>query len=137
MHDVSFGVIPLRRLGGKWQVMMVQLHAGHWGFPKGHPNPGEIPVDCAERELREETGLRVVHWLDWPPESESYVFTHERRLIHKTVTYFAAEVKGELVSDPEELADARWVEIGQSEALATFEGLRGICRGVVDRLRDA
>lgn len=29
---------------------------GLWGFPAGHINPGELPEDCALRELKEEIG---------------------------------------------------------------------------------
>ena len=32
---------------------------GKWSFPKGHPNLNERPIDCAHRELFEETGLRA------------------------------------------------------------------------------
>lgn len=30
-----------------------------WGLPKGHPEPGEAPIDTARREVEEETGLKV------------------------------------------------------------------------------
>lgn len=32
---------------------------GHWVAPGGKLEPGESPVECAVRELREETGLRA------------------------------------------------------------------------------
>ena len=31
-------------------------HPGIWGPPGGHADPGELMIDCARRELREETG---------------------------------------------------------------------------------
>lgn len=37
------------------------LGRGTWGFPGGHVEPGEDPVDCAKRELLEETGLDLLH----------------------------------------------------------------------------
>jgi 8-oxo-dGTP pyrophosphatase MutT (NUDIX family) len=40
--------------------------AGMWVPPGGHRDPGESPLDCARRELYEETGYRCdgLHWLD-------------------------------------------------------------------------
>lgn len=33
--------------------------AGSWSFPGGHIDPGENIVDCAKREILEETGLEI------------------------------------------------------------------------------
>ena len=45
----------------KGQVILVQRskqpRKGAWGFPGGHVEPGETPVEAAVRELREETGV--------------------------------------------------------------------------------
>lgn len=30
-----------------------------WSFPKGHPNKGETPFQCAARETYEETGIQI------------------------------------------------------------------------------
>ena len=32
-------------------------HADRWDFPKGHVDPGESDMECALRELEEETGI--------------------------------------------------------------------------------
>jgi bis(5'-nucleosidyl)-tetraphosphatase len=58
----SYGFIPLiQAASAELQVLLIQ-HASDasWGWPKGHADPGEAPLETAVRELREETGLQVI-----------------------------------------------------------------------------
>jgi 8-oxo-dGTP pyrophosphatase MutT (NUDIX family) len=36
---------------------LLMRHADRWDLPKGHVDPGESEMQCAFRELREETGI--------------------------------------------------------------------------------
>jgi 8-oxo-dGTP pyrophosphatase MutT (NUDIX family) len=81
---------------------------GTWSFPGGKPNPGESPVGCALRELREETGLlatrgRVLgETLDGFPES---------RLVFRTQFLLAEDAVGEpQPCEPEKTSEWRWFE---------------------------
>lgn len=43
------------------KILLTQSYNKFWGIPKGHVEPFDVSVkECAERELREETGLEVV-----------------------------------------------------------------------------
>ncbi|MDP1835905.1 MAG: NUDIX domain-containing protein [Chlamydiales bacterium] len=132
--DTSYGVIPLRRQGDQWQVLLIQHGAGHWSFPKGHIDEGEAPIDCAIRELFEETQLSVVRFLLDRKFMESYMFSHEGTLISKTVVYYAAEVTGEAVFQPEELQDCRWLSLSEARELITFPAARKVLDDLVDLL---
>lgn len=41
------------------QVLLVQSRGNLWGFPKGTIKNMESPIDCAIREVKEETGLHI------------------------------------------------------------------------------
>lgn len=120
-NDYSFGITPLRRLEGRWEVLIVKHRLGnHYGFPKGHPNPGETAKNCAIRELLEETGLSITRMLSNTPFWESYQFFVQGEKIVKTVAYFPAEVTGTLVLQEVEIAAAKWVLLEEAASYLTF-----------------
>lgn len=41
------------------RVLLCRNHRGEWELPGGRPHPGEPFPSCLEREVREETGLRI------------------------------------------------------------------------------
>ncbi|MBL4898370.1 MAG: NUDIX domain-containing protein [Colwellia sp.] len=41
------------------KILLVQSHGKFWGVPKGTKNEGEEDIECAIREVREETGLEL------------------------------------------------------------------------------
>ncbi|MEX2173180.1 MAG: NUDIX domain-containing protein [Pirellulaceae bacterium] len=56
MPDVrSCGVLIVR--GSPVREFLLMRHADRWDLPKGHVDPGETDLECALRELREETGI--------------------------------------------------------------------------------
>ena len=54
--SLSAGVVPIRRVGGGWKVLVLRCYR-NWDFPKGRVEEGEAPIDAAKREATEETGL--------------------------------------------------------------------------------
>lgn len=128
MHktEISYGIIPLRKLNGKRQVLLVKHGKGHWSFPKGHPETGETPQETAVRECEEETSLHIVSFLNIPPHEERYFFRRGSQLIDKRVTYFAAEVSGEVAVQAEEITDFKWLSLEEAEKWITFSEARAL-----------
>lgn len=129
-HEHSFGIIPLKKSGDAWNILLVQLHAGHWGFPKGHPNPGETPLETAQRELFEETGLTVSKQLTDQTAEEVYFFKVQGDLIHKKVTYYIAQVEGHVKIMPDEIKAVKWVSLSEAANHVTFDQAKKICQRV-------
>jgi 8-oxo-dGTP pyrophosphatase MutT (NUDIX family) len=51
----SCGFLIVR--GNPVREFLLMRHADRWDLPKGHVDPGESEMECALRELHEETGI--------------------------------------------------------------------------------
>ncbi len=121
MHiDETFGIIPLRKVTAQWEVYLIQHRTLYWGFPKGHPEPGETPHATAVRELKEETGLTLVRFLLGETLLEEFFFEKAGRKILKKVYYFLAEVTGQAqIIDEKEIVSGTWVPVARVSSIMT------------------
>ena len=131
----SFGVIPLALHERMWKVLLILHQQGnHWSFPKGRRVEGEEPIESALRELKEETNLDVVEFLQKTPLLERYSFRRDAVSIQKTVHYYPAIVTGELALQEEEIRDACWMTLEQALKQLTFPESRTLCSYVMRQL---
>ena len=134
--DTSYGIIPLRKREGVWEIFLVQLHQGHWGFPKGHADfVEESPQQAASRELLEETGLVIRNYISEIPLLETYTFIFQKEKIKKTVYYFLAEVYGEICLQSQEIANGQWVLASSAHEVLTFAEGRRVLSNAIEILQ--
>jgi 8-oxo-dGTP pyrophosphatase MutT (NUDIX family) len=97
-----YGVILV---SSRERILLVRgRKTGKWSFPKGHRELRESAYECALRELREETGIRLIHAPIIGPcrlsAGSYYVF-------HSPCEYIAHPL------DYTEVADARWFTLNE------------------------
>lgn len=92
---------------------------GHWGFPKGHVEPGENEYQTAAREIFEETGLSVVFYGNVRKVS-SYSPSDG---VEKDAVYFLATPKNgcDITLQQSEIAEFKWCTFEEAEKLLTFD----------------
>jgi bis(5'-nucleosidyl)-tetraphosphatase len=135
VKDQSFGIIPIQIYLGEVQFLLVQHHAGHWAFPKGHAENGETDIQTAMRELHEETGISEVQLLDGICLTENYLFKRSTQTIAKTVRYFIGMVKQRDVRiQVAEIKAYKWVNFEKALGLITFVESRRIITEAHDYL---
>lgn len=65
-EPTSGGVIFRRNpKDGLVEILLIQDAKDRWTIPKGHIEEGETARDTAEREIREETGIKNMKILGW------------------------------------------------------------------------
>ena len=92
--------------------------AGRWSLPGGRIEPGESDEQAVVREIREETGLRVI--------CGALVGSVERPGLRGAVVDirdYAATVAGGTLAAGDDAADARWVSPADLAALRLTSGL--------------
>ena len=124
-YEKSCGAVIFRR-AEDWNVLLIRHTKGrHISFPKGHVEAGETESQTAEREIREETGLRVRVDRRFRAENRYNI----RPDTHKLVVIFAALTEQEEITpQPEEIAEAFWVPIEKAATRLTYERDRKIMR---------
>ncbi len=81
---IAVGVLPLEpdgcvHLVGQWRFPLGRYS---WEMPEGGAEPNEAPLNCAVRELAEETGLRAGVFLPVLEMDMSNSLTDERAIIY-------------------------------------------------------
>ncbi len=133
--EASFGLVPIADQAGVLQFLLIQHRAGHWGFPKGHAEPGETPLQTACREFEEETGIRDYQVSDHPPLLEVYRFVKKQKNIEKTVTYFIAWVQSmQVTPQAAEIRSYLWLPYEAALAQLNFPQSQQVLRQVQQTL---
>ena len=107
-------------INDKNEVLLLKQTKGHYGFPKGHTEPGETEVETAIREIKEETNVDVI--ID---ETKRYVITYQSaENVMKDVVYFLAKpISYELIPQETEVTEILWVPIADVPSYLGFENI--------------
>jgi bis(5'-nucleosidyl)-tetraphosphatase len=134
--EFSAGALIFRKEGR--QALFLLIYSGRnkiWGFPKGHIESGETEKDAALREIKEETGLNDLKFIDGFREEDVYEAISNRGpnkgdTIEKHSVYFLCETKTvNIVVDKSEISEYRWLDHIEAEKLLTFDSLKRLMQG--------
>jgi 8-oxo-dGTP pyrophosphatase MutT (NUDIX family) len=122
-------------------------NGGHWDYAKGGVERGEGERDAAARELREETGLSGVRFVEGFRETLHYFFRDKHAktktegdgnppLVSKTVAFFLAEAPANArVKLSREHSDYAWLSFEDAVAKATFRNAKETLRKTEEFLK--
>jgi len=106
----SCGFLIVR--GEPVREFLLMRHFDRWDLPKGHVDPGETDMQCALRELNEETGITAadIETIDGFRFLLQYPVREKRdgRLYDKTLVVFLARLVRDVRIDPTEHGGYQW-----------------------------
>jgi 8-oxo-dGTP pyrophosphatase MutT (NUDIX family) len=112
--DQVIAIVPTRRAADGSRVL---------ALPKGHVDPGETPLEAAEREVREETGV-VAEPVCELGETR-YWYRRDGRTIGKTVTFYLFKyIEGDTDDHDDEVEEARWMPLSEARKQLTHAAER-------------
>ncbi len=100
-------IISIKKESGDLYALVQGRYTGKWSFPKGHSNEGERPIECALREVGEETGI------DELPEPIEYLKVGYGY-------YYRFNLKSEVKlvpRDTSEIMDTKWATLEEMDEM--------------------
>ncbi len=127
-EERSAGAIVIHATGDHIEYLILHYPAGHWDFPKGNVEPGESEIDTAKREIREETGLTELRFIEGFMKTIQYYYKKNGYLIKKTVTFYLAESATRDVRLSFEHQGYLWLTIDEALSRVTYQNAKSILR---------
>lgn len=104
----------------KPEILLIQDAKNRWTIPKGHIEEGENAKQTAEREIKEETGLKKVRVLNWLGKI-NFQYRRKQSLVLMTTDIFLVEAQG----DTDDITPEEWMNgikwFSTNEALDKIE----------------
>jgi bis(5'-nucleosidyl)-tetraphosphatase len=143
--EISAGAVVFRRqtVYGKESVVYLVLHyrfkGDYWDFPRGKIEKGETELQTARREIKEETDLSDIGFLEGFAQRTNWYYRLEGKNVYKEAVYFLAEAKGEkeTVHISKEHIEHLWLEFDDAMKRLTYKNTRAILQAAHEHLGKA
>ena len=132
-HEKSCGAVVFTREGGKIKYLVIKSLTGIYGFPKGHVEEGESEIMTAEREVFEETSVRI-HINE---KFRHPVYYKPKPGVKKEVVYFLAFTRQtETKPRPGEVVLVEWIPVERAEKLLAHDNDRRVLEQAIQYVKD-
>ncbi|MGB9743465.1 MAG: bis(5'-nucleosyl)-tetraphosphatase [Minisyncoccales bacterium] len=135
MIERSAGAVVYRRENNKiyylllhYQGVSHRAEKNYWDFPKGHIEKGEKKEETVKREVKEETGLEDIKFVDGFKETIKYFFKFRGQNILKFVTFYLVETKEKNIKISSEHLGYQWLPYGEAIKQLTFTNAKEILK---------
>lgn len=127
-QEQSCGAVVFRRRKDEIKFLVLHYEAGHWDFPKGNREKNEKEEQTALREIKEETGIEDIKFIDNFRETITYYYKQEQESVFKEVIFFLAQSAEEEVKLSAEHIGYAWLSYDNALKKLTFNTSKELLR---------
>ena len=128
IYERSAGILIFRQLKDGREYLLLHYPGGHFDFPKGHMEKDETERETALRELKEETGLDKIIWIEGYREKIHYDYRRGENLMSKDVIFFLARTRQKKITISFEHKGSLWLPYKDAVEKLTFATAKDLLR---------
>ena len=102
------------------EYLLLHYSAGHWDFPKGNIEAGENEKQTATREIREETYINDLEFMDGFRMKIEYKYRHGKKVVRKEVVLYLARTRTRNVILSHEHIGFAWKKFDEAMQQLTY-----------------
>ncbi len=130
LEERSAGAILFRDSPSGRLYLLLNYPSGHWDFVKGNIEDGETLKQTVLREIREETAITDVSFIDGFEEKVEYHYQRDGNLVHKEVVFFLARTSSEHVKISHEHQGFIWLNFPEAMERLTYKNAQNLMKKV-------
>ena len=130
LEERSAGAILYRESPLGKLYLLLNYPSGHWDFVKGNIEKGETLKQTTLREIKEETGITDVSFVEGFENKVEYHYQRDGELVHKEVVFFLAKTATEHVEISFEHLGFIWLKYNDALKKLTYKTAQGMLKKV-------
>ena len=130
LEERSAGTILYKESPSGKRYLLLNYPSGHWDFVKGNIEKDETFKQTVVREVREETGITDIDFVDGFEDKVEYYYQRDGEVIHKEVVFYLASTKTNDVTLSHEHRNFTWLNFDDALKKLTYKTARKLFKKV-------